>query len=139
MIARLPRGLLASAIADHEPEISEMQKRPAVDAVVLGEAELLDEIGDLGVEIVHRQYVLRSSYLEYHGSPLDVAPPTDDSNVWSGECRGSVHRSRILSRFQELLKSPFGYSLGEPAATHARGARRNSFRVGRVVAYCSCR
>src|SRR5262245_28108276 len=66
MIAGVPRRHLTSAITDHEPKISELQKGPAANALVLGETELLGEIGDRSFEIIDGQYMLRFRNLEPH-------------------------------------------------------------------------
>ena len=51
VVTCVPRRYFASAIADHEPKISELQKGPAVDPPVLGQGELFGEVRDRSFEI----------------------------------------------------------------------------------------
>jgi hypothetical protein len=70
MISRVARRHLTLTIADHKPEIPELQKGPATDTVILGKAELFGEVGDGGVEIIDCQYVLGFRNLEIHEGTL---------------------------------------------------------------------
>src|SRR5690606_5525289 len=69
----------ALAVTHHEPEVPELQKGPAADALVLAEPQLRHEITDGGFKVGNGQYVLGFDDAEGHVS-LRVCRPSP----WDG-------------------------------------------------------